>query len=863
MVKVPKQQIYTGLLIALLGVIMLGLLGKPATDSGVTGMIVSDGSYRSPTSDGDYAAPKTGPGYVAPKIDKSYEAPTTGPGYIKAESDKNFSAPTSDANFTRPTTGPGFIAPNLSSFTGPTTDNSSIEKTENQTTGKHLNESQPLIDKNESVKKNATENILPPQNESLKPIVNATTPKGPIDPTLVGKWKPYSESIYYKNGDFEFAQTSNAELTLHRDGTWIFGNRTGTWQVLPITEEDWTVWGIHNDNFKTKLVLYNWEGNYATGPIEETSWGAKYLWAVYNVDPPALRESAQVWQKFAPAPVREGDTTFSEKSIMGKWRRSATALTTATVLHIQEDSTWTFSSSSGTWKILPIDDADWKKWGLESSGQTHKLILEKWNGVGGDGPITVSGGEISLFTIYTKVKDPDTGKESTMSWEFIILQGDNTWLTAETKGQGKITSDDGKIDCGKSCTAQYATDAEVTITAKADDGWTFSRWNGGCQVSENVCLITLDKSKTASAVFVPGCKDDAACPQDQVCTNSQCTPVVCPCGKVDAHACQKYACCSDKDCDESSTCDITIHQCVQKSLCHAVAIYGDPAAKHDIVFVGDGFTDYEQLKKLILLIMDYDGRLNGVFTVSPFKESMNTFNVWMVTAPDYKHDDMGEPDHEDYLRFVKGCDMDTVIVASRSTYRPHAFFPTDGPRGGTVFLSLGFLAIRSPEFAVMNTGRLLLHELGHAIGGLADEYVEYGKGTRYIENAVNCAPDLATAKKRWGDLVGVGGVDYYTGVKDVPGTKYYKSPAETVPELGRFPDGSDWSDGGCSYDWNNIRPTIGSLMNNQFDLDYNYGPVDEQQLRKKLAEYTESPTQDTQTVQPQGGRGRRFIEDSG
>ncbi|MBI3033880.1 hypothetical protein HYY72_01865 [Candidatus Woesearchaeota archaeon] len=116
------------------------------------------------------------------------------------------------------------------------------------------------------------------------------------------------------------------------------------------------------------------------------------------------------------------------------------------------------------------------------------------------------------------------------------------------------------------------------------------------------------------------------------------------------------------------------------------------------------------------------------------------------------------------------------------------------------------------------SGRTLAHEFGHAIGGLADEYVEYG-ATEQAGDRPNCAKDLDEAKRKWGDLEGVRGVDYYTGIEGVSGTKYYKSPQPSIPDLGFFPDGSDFSDGGCAFVHKNIRPTISSIMTMHYTLD--------------------------------------------
>lgn len=415
------------------------------------------------------------------------------------------------------------------------------------------------------------------------------------------------------------------------------------------------------------------------------------------------------------------------------------------------------------------------------------------------------------------------------------------------------------------CTAEYEVNKEVEIKATPEKGWLFLKWSGACEGTETVCKVTMERSKSVTGEFAPGCTEDSECSSDQKCENSRCTPLECECGYAQNHECRKYECCSKADCGEEKACDTTTHKCVSESACREFSIKGNPADKHDIVFVGDGFDDYKIFRQLLVYLVDYDEKYNGMLSISPFRENKDKFNFWMVLAPDYQHWDDGEPVNEDIERFVKTCERDTVVVVSRNTYRAYAFFPTSGSKGGRAYVSLGFAAIRGTDYAAEYSGRLLLHEFGHAFGGLTDEYVEYGKGTRKdLHLAPNCAEDLDKAKAKWEDLVGVEGVDYYTGIPDVPGTKYFKNPYVSVPEIGAFPDGSDMGDGGCSYDLKNIRPTTSSLMKNQFEPGYDFGPVNERELQKRLEDYSSEPvTQNTNTVALQGGKSRKFAADAG
>src|SRR5207244_8485831 len=47
-------------------------------------------------------------------------------------------------------------------------------------------------------------------------------------------------------------------------------------------------------------------------------------------------------------------------------------------------------------------------------------------------------------------------------------------------GSGTVTSSPAGIDCGTSCSADYASGTLVTLTAAASAGSTFTGWSGGC-----------------------------------------------------------------------------------------------------------------------------------------------------------------------------------------------------------------------------------------------------------------------------------------------------------------------------------------------------------------------------------------------
>ncbi len=91
--------------------------------------------------------------------------------------------------------------------------------------------------------------------------------------------------------------------------------------------------------------------------------------------------------------------------------------------------------------------------------------------------------------------------------------------------------------------------------------------------SYNLSLIIsfVDSFGTHTSVFsipiemkadiIPPCSKDMDCSSDEVCRNQKCENLVCGCGNAVNHQCQKYACCSNFDCEEGYICSSEKHVC--------------------------------------------------------------------------------------------------------------------------------------------------------------------------------------------------------------------------------------------------------------------------------------------------------------
>ncbi|GEM_PF-1686129 len=68
---------------------------------------------------------------------------------------------------------------------------------------------------------------------------------------------------------------------------------------------------------------------------------------------------------------------------------------------------------------------------------------------------------------------------------------------------GTVTSNPGGIVCGTTCSANYASGSNVTLTAIPVSGYEFTGWGGACSGYGNSCKITMDSAKTVTANFAP------------------------------------------------------------------------------------------------------------------------------------------------------------------------------------------------------------------------------------------------------------------------------------------------------------------------------------------------------------------------
>jgi hypothetical protein len=75
-------------------------------------------------------------------------------------------------------------------------------------------------------------------------------------------------------------------------------------------------------------------------------------------------------------------------------------------------------------------------------------------------------------------------------------------------GTGTVTSDDGRINCGASCSGSYSAGTRVTLQAVPYTGSVFIGWTGAGCSGTGTCVIDLRTNTTVQAAFSladPGC----------------------------------------------------------------------------------------------------------------------------------------------------------------------------------------------------------------------------------------------------------------------------------------------------------------------------------------------------------------------
>jgi hypothetical protein len=213
-----------------------------------------------------------------------------------------------------------------------------------------------------------------------------------------------------------------------------------------------------------------------------------------------------------------------------------------------------------------------------------------------------------------------------------------------------------------------------------------------------------------------------------------------------------------------------------------VQVTGDSADRFDLVFVGDGYTADD----LTTYTANVKSKWDELSAVEPFATYKQYFNVWQVNVVSPE----SGVDHDPTKGIVKNTALDMGFWCQGRDANTERLlcvnetkakqFAAQAPQADQV-IALGNTtkyggaggSVATASGSNAQAGQIAIHELGHSIGGLADEYdYPYASYTGTEPGEINVTKDPTGAK--WGAYLGQpspdGGV-----IAPVEGARYYKS----------------------------------------------------------------------------------------
>jgi hypothetical protein len=173
--------------------------------------------------------------------------------------------------------------------------------------------------------------------------------------------------------------------------------------------------------------------------------------------------------------------------------------------------------------------------------------------------------------------------------------------------------------------------------------------------------------------------------------------------------------------------------------------HGPLQSKVDLLILGDGYSkrDMRKFRK------DTEHMVNKLFSVSPFKERFDDFNIWTIEC--FSQDSgIDEPRKEKWRQTILGASFNSldspryVLTENNRQLReisalvPYDFIAilvnSDRYGGGGIFnwFSTCYTGIQDQKYQPgWWADYVFIHELGHSFGGLGDEY--YSSSVAYLD----------------------------------------------------------------------------------------------------------------------------------
>ncbi|GII82582.1 hypothetical protein Ssi03_05720 [Sphaerisporangium siamense] len=185
---------------------------------------------------------------------------------------------------------------------------------------------------------------------------------------------------------------------------------------------------------------------------------------------------------------------------------------------------------------------------------------------------------------------------------------------------------------------------------------------------------------------------------------------------------------------------------------------GPSAQRFDLVIIGDGYT----AAQMGLLRQHAESKWAEVAAVEPFKKYKNSFNVWLVNVVSNQSGVDNDPygtTRDTALDMTFYC-AGTARLLCLDTAKAQAYAAA-APQvdvilalgNSTTYGGAGYSGISTASGGNAQSGQIAIHEFGHSIGGLADEY--YTAGTTYPGGEPG-EPNVTTSASgaKWASYIG-------------------------------------------------------------------------------------------------------------